>query len=77
MRFLRASLAMLGAALVAVLGATVGGLTAIALTAWLVPDDPFVIVLAFIALLLVLVPLGALFAIWLAALIAADNASRY
>ena len=52
--------------LVAAVGAVIGGIVAVALTAWAVPDDPFLIPLLGFGLLLALVPVGAVVAVWLA-----------
>ena len=65
MRGVRASLPVLRAVLVAAVGGVIGGIVAVALTAWVVPDDPFLIPLLGFGLLLALVPVGALVAVWL------------
>ena len=68
MRAVRALLNVLGVSVIAVVGAVTGGLVAIALTAWVVPDDPFLIPVMGFGLLMLFVPLGALFAVWLVSL---------
>lgn len=62
--------AVLGSLVVAILGALAGAVIAVALTVWVVPDDPFAIAMFGFGLLLLWVPLGAIFAVWLLSLIA-------
>jgi hypothetical protein len=73
MRVLRALVTVLLGVGIAVAGAVVGGLIAVGLTAWVVPDDPFLIVVLGLALLLLFVPLGAMAAIWLASEIESER----
>jgi hypothetical protein len=77
-RAVRALLAaVVGSLLVALLGALAGALVAIALTLWLVPEDPFAIVVFGLALLLLWVPLGAMFAVWVLSLVADEGPAQY
>jgi hypothetical protein len=68
--------AVVGSLLVALVGALTGAVIAIALTVWLVPPDPFALVVLGFALLLLWMPIGALVAVWLAAVVADERSAK-
>jgi hypothetical protein len=69
-------LALLLGIVIAIIGAIAGGLVAVAVTAWIVPDDPFAIVVLGLALLLVRVPLGPVGSLWLVSAMLDERSTR-